>query len=67
MAAHEERVLIERRELGDMLDRLDAFILSEAFRALPDEDQSLLRRQADAMRVYENILDERIARFDAPG
>ncbi|HEY1880543.1 MAG TPA: hypothetical protein VGG68_11490 [Caulobacteraceae bacterium] len=60
-------MLIERRELGDMLDRLDAFILSEAFRALPDEDQSLLRRQADAMRVYENILDERIARFDAPG
>jgi hypothetical protein len=63
MAPHEERVTVERLELGDKLDKLDAFIVGATFRSLPDEDQVLLKRQADAMRTYENILDQRIARF----
>jgi hypothetical protein len=65
MAPHQERVLLERGELGDRLDRLDAFIIGDTFATLPDEDQVLLKRQADAMRLYENILDQRIARFAA--
>ena len=63
MSPHEDRVLVERRDLGDKLDKLDAFIAGDVFTTLPDEDQSLLKRQADAMRKYENILDQRIARF----
>jgi hypothetical protein len=64
MAPYEERVIVEERELRFMLERLDAFISSDKFMSVEDEeDRTLLLRQAEAMRLYLDILGQRIARF----
>jgi hypothetical protein len=62
-ARFEERVIIEERELTQLLDRLDAFIGGDAFLALDPEEQTLLKQQAEVMRLYAEILNKRIARF----
>lgn len=66
MQPHEERVVAERKDLGEKLTKLSAFISgSEAFRTLDIEDQQLLREQRDVMTEYSDILGKRIARFKA--
>lgn len=61
---HEQRVVTERKELSEKLTNLKSFIASEAFPNLPGEDSSLIRRQADLMDEYLDILHARISRFD---
>lgn len=63
---HEQRVLEERAELNQKLDRLNDFISMERFFSLDRDEQSRLRRQACAMKEYLAILDERIAAFPLP-
>lgn len=55
-----DRLIIERDELGGKLKKLSQFVISEQFKNIPDEDQSLLRKQGDAMSDYFNALDKRI-------
>ncbi|WP_370281583.1 hypothetical protein [Pseudooceanicola sp.] len=60
---HEERVLAERAELADKCVKLEAFIVSDAFKAVDILDRDLLEEQHNAMTVYLAVLDRRIARF----
>jgi hypothetical protein len=66
MQPHEERVVLEKRELDEKLGKLKAFCFdpgSPIFGALPPEDRDLLEDQYTVMEKYSTILGERIARF----
>lgn len=63
LAPHQQRVVDEKRELDERREKLDAFCSTTLFHGLPDSEQSLLLRQGVAMRVYSDILAERIASF----
>lgn len=60
---HEERVLVERGELADRLDRLTTFIGGEAWHKLPETDRDLLIEQCNHMTAYLGVLQRRVARF----
>ena len=64
MKPHEQRVVDEKAELSERLEKLNDFISSSPiFEGLPEKDQSLLVSQKFAMSEYEAILTERISRF----
>lgn len=60
---HQQRVVDEKNELDERLSKLDAFLHTDTFKRLRNEEQILLDRQATAMRIYSNILRERIDLF----
>lgn len=60
----EQGVIEEERSLRERLFSLTRFLEDERFLALPEEEQTLLSRQADAMETYASILKERIERFE---
>ena len=60
---HEERVVAERTELAKKCVKLEAFIVSDAFKAIDILDRDLLAEQHNAMTVYLAVLDRRIERF----
>lgn len=60
---HEERVLTERAELAEKCVKLEAFIVSDAFKSVDILDRDLLEEQHNAMTVYLAVLDRRIERF----
>lgn len=63
---HEERVIVEKRELDDKLAKLKAFCFdpgSPLFKALAPADRDLLEDQYTAMDQYSTILGKRIDRF----
>lgn len=62
MATWKDRLLDEQADLGAKLGKLEAFIASREFRALPIEDRELLRLQHRAMREYAEILLRRVNR-----
>jgi hypothetical protein len=64
LAAFEQGVVEEERSLRERLFSLTRYLEDERFLALPDEEQNLLSRQADAMEAYAAILKERIERFE---
>ena len=57
------RVIEEKKELADKLDKLCKFVVGEAFKALPATQQNLLNRQWVHMKSYLDVLNERIAAF----
>ena len=58
---HQQRVVNERDELNTKLVALKGFIKgSQVFGSLPDDEQSRLKRQAEVMTEYSDILQERI-------
>ena len=63
MPPHQQRVVDERTELDDKLAKLAGFTNTVQFSTLPAAEQSRMRTQAVAMRVYSEILQERIAAF----
>jgi hypothetical protein len=64
MKPHQERVVQERTDLAEKLEKLDAFLGDTAkFRALDFSDGCLLVEQSEIMRAYVEVLDARIARF----
>ena len=64
MQPHQQRVVDEKVEVDEKLDKLSAFIESSPiFVGLPHEERVLLIRQEQAMLEYSNILGERIAAF----
>ena len=64
MEQFQERVVVEKHELGIKLDRLKGFIESSKFKTIPIEEQKRMNRQFDAMAEYSQILGERIAAFN---
>ena len=63
LPTYQQRVIQERNDLDWRLGNLVAFFASVRFALLPEEDQQLLKRQADVMAEYSHILTKRIARF----
>ena len=66
MQPYEQRVLDEKRDLDDKLEKITNFIeQSPVFKRLDAFDCSLFTQQREAMLRYSIILGERIARFAA--
>ena len=64
MKPHEERVVIEKKELDAKRERLAVFGRSAVFQLLDKAERDRLRRQLEAMDLYSKILGERIEGFD---
>ena len=60
---HEQRVFDEKAELDARLQKLRPFLDSVVFGGLPESERYRLRRQADVMTEYSQILAQRIAAF----
>jgi hypothetical protein len=61
---HQQRVVAEKHELDEKIDKLKAFIMeSPIFQKLPDDERSRLNRQYDVMVEYSRILGARIEAF----
>lgn len=58
---HQQRVVAEKSELDERLNKLLAFTLTPIFASLPVDEQGRLRKQAHYMQAYSNVLDQRIA------
>lgn len=66
MQPHQERVIQEKADLEEKLDKLNQFIIldkSGQYAKLDLEDKMHLNRQASIMRDYIYVLTQRIARF----
>lgn len=64
MLPHQQRVIDEKVELNEKLTKLRQFFLSEQYYNLDKAEAGRLKKQADAMQVYSDILTERIANFE---
>jgi hypothetical protein len=58
---HQNRVILERLQLTEKVNKLEAFVLGETFSTIPEEEQTLLSEQLDCMAGYLRILDKRVA------
>jgi hypothetical protein len=63
MEAYQERVVAEKQDLDEKLERLEQFFTNPICQTLPSEEQNRLARQARVMHEYSEILGERIAAF----
>jgi hypothetical protein len=66
MQPHQERVVAERNELSERIEKLAAFFETDLFSSLPTAEARRLCRQYGHMKSYLDILDERIEAFSAP-
>ena len=64
MKPHQERVITEKSELSEKVDKLETFVGGSIFASLPGPEQARLSRQFLIMRLYEQVLNERIAAFE---
>lgn len=58
-----QRLLDEKDQLEERLNKLDAFLESEKVKAIDDTQRALLKVQATAMNTYLQCLSERIERL----
>ena len=63
MQPHQERVVAEKTELDDKREKLLRFFMGDIYKTLPADEQDRLSRQETAMKLYSDILSERIAAF----
>ena len=65
MLPHEERVLLEKKELDEKIMKLNTFIKdSKIFQDLSEDDKDLLEHQRVVMEDYSSILGQRIEKFN---
>ena len=64
MEEYQERAIEEQRELNERLVRLIRFTTTDTYRKLDREDRELLTSQQHAMIHYNDVLSQRIARFN---
>ena len=65
MQDYQLRVVEERKQLSEKLEKLEQFLLGNAYLNLPGAEQNRLVRQTLIMVDYRDVLDERIANFGA--
>jgi len=64
MLPHQERVILEKKELDDKINKLAKFICTNnAFVDLDKDERESLMKQWNVMKEYSKILNERIMRF----
>lgn len=64
MQPHQQRIVDEKKDLSEKLDKLKTFIETSAvFKGLPQDEQGRLNRQFDVMAEYSSILGQRIEAF----
>lgn len=61
---HQQRVVGERAELDERIEKLNAFINTETFGRLDDDERGRMLAQLDAMLRYSKILGARISAFN---
>lgn len=66
LAPHQRRVVDESQQLLERLEKLRAFMGTNTFGALDQQEQLRLARQLDAMCDYARVLSERIEAFAKP-
>lgn len=62
---HQIRVVAEKRELDERLQRLVAFMDAVTFAELPEAERARMTRQRDVMTELSAVLGERIDAFSA--
>jgi hypothetical protein len=60
---YQQRVVIERNELTEKIEKLTAFCCGEKIKELDAAESSRLMRQLQVMKEYQSILDSRIKNF----
>ena len=60
---YQQRMVIERDQLFDRIERLSAFMLTPLYEKLPVEEKDRMQKQLIAMQSYQKVLDERIKAF----
>jgi hypothetical protein len=60
---HQQRVVDEKRDLDERLQKLMTFTCTPTFAALPRAERDRLADQADIMAKYSEVLGMRIAAF----
>ena len=63
MQPFQQRVVDEKRELDEKLQKLMAFFGSDLFNGLSANERELLKEQSEHMESYSVVLRERIALF----
>lgn len=63
MLPHQQRVVAEKAEVDDRLNKLLAFTSTPIYAGLPQEERNRLSEQTSYMQAYSNVLGERIAAF----
>jgi len=63
MSDFKTRLIEEKAQLEEKLDKLDAFLVSEKVKEIDDVQKALLQVQATAMNTYLQCLKERIERL----
>jgi hypothetical protein len=57
---HQQQVIIEKQELSDKIEKLEAFAKTYIYKSLPFAERERLTRQHCIMLSYEHVLKERI-------
>lgn len=63
MEVHQERVITEKADLDEKLEKLRTFFTTPLFGGLDSAEQDRLSRQFSYMCSYSAVLEERIAAF----
>ena len=63
MQDYQVRVVTERNELTEKIEKLTAFVEGEKFASVESEEASRLKNQLRVMREYQSILDARLKAF----
>ncbi len=63
MQPHHQRVLKEKQDLDEKIEKLGKFNGGTIFDSLPNEEKQRLIKQYCIMRDYSTILGERISAF----
>ena len=63
MESFQQRVVDEKAALSEKLDKLETFEAGAVCATLPPAEQTRLTRQLLIMKLYEQVLAERIAAF----
>lgn len=64
MLPHQQRVVDEKNELFDKIDKLDVFIKTNPiFGQMEEQDKELLEEQLQHMSAYWDVLKQRVEGF----
>jgi len=62
----QQRVIAEKEEVDQKVQKLAAYLASEAVEMTSPQERELLDRQLDVMTSYRSILSERITSWNLP-